>query len=400
MLILRPETFGGFVFNTKNGTRLWLDRAGYDAWVKFLTGGQMLPAAESTLRDACQQLELQRHEEYLVRPGCPQPAAHPFTVLTAPTLVDLQITGQCNLACPHCYAQSSPAGHHVPLADILLVLDRCMEAGVFEVALGGGEPTLHPQLEKILAAAARRHLVCNLATNGKAMDKRLAKLLKRYCGAVALSIEFTGNDFEKRRGYPWKKFLASAQLLQTAGVRLVFQITVSRINLATLHNTVATLAELKPYGVVFLTYKPVGRAQSFDSPLTDVPAPELLENFSASFRLLEKRGIKIGYDCCMGNLLTGLPSAPTGEIHGCSALRESVAVNCDLEVLPCSFATQLPLGNLRASSLSEIWRSEPAENFRQRFARAIGQAPCAACRHRLTCLGGCPAFDLVKCQAV
>ena len=189
MLILREENFGGIAFNAAAGIRLHLDGEGFSALRQFADGHALQPQAEPFLREICRELELPHRERFLVRPSSGAGIAPtPFAVLRAPLLVDLQITNHCNLRCPHCYMASSAAGAHAPLDDILLALDQCAEAGVLEVALGGGEPTTHPHFADILAAARQRHLVCNLATNGKSMTPRLARMLAKHCGAVALSI--------------------------------------------------------------------------------------------------------------------------------------------------------------------------------------------------------------------
>lgn len=401
MIKLRTENFGGLIFNTNNGVRLALDREGFVVTKKFIEQGsdRLSIKQELFLREIVSQLELNQKENYLIHHWQVKKLDYPFSVLNSPVLVDFQITSKCNLACPHCYAQASKFGRHVPLKDIITVLDQCQKAGVLEVALGGGEPTIHPDFVKILKIANQKSLVPNLATNGKAMTKTLAKKLARYCGAVALSIEFINDEFKKRRGYDFNKFLASAKLIKEAGLRLVFQITVSQTNLFKIKKTVKLLSSYQPYGMVFLTYKPVGRAKRFDSPLFNITNKKILAELKKCFSILQDNRIKIGYDCCMGNLLTGLDWEAKGEIYGCSALRESVAVDTNLNVLPCSFVMDQKLGNLKNQDLISIWHSYQSNSFRDKFKQKISQHKiCQNCPHKTNCLGGCPAFNLVKCQ--
>ena len=82
----------------------------------------------------------------------------------------IEITEHCNLTCPVCLADSSPArGRHLPLP----VIERMVDALVASegepdlVQLSGGEPTLHPDFFAVLdAVRARpvRHVMIN--TNG------------------------------------------------------------------------------------------------------------------------------------------------------------------------------------------------------------------------------------------
>jgi uncharacterized radical SAM superfamily Fe-S cluster-containing enzyme len=70
----------------------------------------------------------------------------------------LDITTQCNLACPACFTSSSPAASHfLPVATLLAAVETALEreGGRLDVVmLSGGEPTIHPQFREILTALA------------------------------------------------------------------------------------------------------------------------------------------------------------------------------------------------------------------------------------------------------
>jgi MoaA/NifB/PqqE/SkfB family radical SAM enzyme len=53
----------------------------------------------------------------------------------------------------------------MPVSQFVRLLDILAEEGVESVALGGGEPTLHPALPALLTAACRRGLHAGLTTN-------------------------------------------------------------------------------------------------------------------------------------------------------------------------------------------------------------------------------------------
>jgi len=106
-----------------------------------------------------------------IRYGCPYdcglcPDHEQHSCLTL-----VEITDGCNLTCPVCYSDSSPArmGEHRSLAQVEFMLD-CVVRNEGEpdvVQISGGEPTIHPQFWEILDAAKRRpikHLMLN--TNG------------------------------------------------------------------------------------------------------------------------------------------------------------------------------------------------------------------------------------------
>ena len=82
----------------------------------------------------------------------------------------IEINEHCNLTCPVCFAESSPARQtQLPLATIERMLDALVASEVEPdlVQISGGEPTLHPDFFAILdAVRARpiRHVMIN--TNG------------------------------------------------------------------------------------------------------------------------------------------------------------------------------------------------------------------------------------------
>lgn len=82
----------------------------------------------------------------------------------------IEINETCNLTCPTCFAGSSPAlPGQLPLAMVERMLDTLVasEGEPDLLQISGGEPTLHPELFAIIAAAKRRnvrHVMLN--TNG------------------------------------------------------------------------------------------------------------------------------------------------------------------------------------------------------------------------------------------
>jgi hypothetical protein len=108
---------------------------------------------------------------------------------SAPELVDLKITDYCGRGCNFCYQSSTTAGKHAPLDEILRSLDMLAEMEVFEVALGGGEPTDHPDFVTILEAATERGIKPNFTTLSDRWldDQRVVDAVKANVGGVGVS---------------------------------------------------------------------------------------------------------------------------------------------------------------------------------------------------------------------
>ena len=77
----------------------------------------------------------------------------------------LQLTRVCNQTCRFC---SNPeTGHTIPLRRAKDWIDRFHERGYAGLILTGGEPTLHPDLAKIIRHARRRGIPPRMITNGQ-----------------------------------------------------------------------------------------------------------------------------------------------------------------------------------------------------------------------------------------
>jgi radical SAM protein with 4Fe4S-binding SPASM domain len=405
MLILREEKFGGIVFNDENAIQLSLDKEGFSIFKKYVRNFKNKFSIEEKkfINEVSRILELNNGFKVKIIESCDsKDSEYSFEILSSPTLADIQITTKCNLHCPHCYAESSSEGKNIGWEDLNLALDVFEKEGIFQVALGGGEPTLHPRFIEIIETVRKRGMVPNLTTNGKELTAEVAGAMGRYCGAIALSIEGLGKEFERRRNFSWKKFCQSAELLKECGNKLVFQITVSDSNIEKLPRLVDSLLDFQPYGIILLAYKPVGRGKFFDDVLAVKKNDSVKKILKKCLDKVEGK-TRIGFDCCFAQGIIEMAKEilPFNfkVVEGCSALRNSLAITKDLDVVPCSFI-DYTVGNLRYQSLSDVWFGERADEFRKKIDINIKKQPCAECLLKNQCLGGCPEFNLVKCSKI
>lgn len=80
-------------------------------------------------------------------------------------LASIEVTQRCNNRCAYC--DQPQAERDLPLAQFTRLLDRLAGEGFEAVALGGGEPTLHPNLPALLTVAWQRGLRAGLTTNAR-----------------------------------------------------------------------------------------------------------------------------------------------------------------------------------------------------------------------------------------
>ena len=403
-LALRREAFGGILFDPSDATFVELDNDGFDVVADFARTGTppATPGAAAFLEELRDTLETLDGRDFRLIGLEPLVPAQPVPVLSAPTLVDFQITDKCHLDCPHCYAASTSAGAHGALEDIELALDQIAEVGVFQLAIGGGEPLLHPHIGRILERCHKLGIVPNLTTSGLNLNTTTLDLLSRYCGAVGVSLEGIGQDFNQYRKTGFERFEKTVKKLQDFSIPTVFQVT---LNVETFQRlpeiTEYCSRQENLYGVIFLAFKPVGRGAQFGQTLGHLPPRQVHEMLDSAFQCLSQ-ATRVGFDCCLTPAVTGLDAGYDSHaaefLEGCSALRTSLGLSPRLDVMPCTFTARHAVGNLKVQHLREIWHGLNSASFREKMAfKAAKNASCSSCSKYSYCLGGCPVMDLVNC---
>jgi len=106
-----------------------------------------------------------------------------------PELVDLKITERCHCACEYCYQSSSSAGTDAIHDDLYSIAWALSEMGVFEVAIGGGDPVLHPKFAELLGNFRKNDVVPNFSTRSLdwMRNPEIRDSVKENCGAFAIS---------------------------------------------------------------------------------------------------------------------------------------------------------------------------------------------------------------------
>lgn len=118
----------------------------------------------------------------------------------------LEITGACDLDCPICIAAGEDT-RHISLDDIKGMIDRLLESesSIDIINLSGGEPTLHPDYERIIEylTSVERITKVSVSTNGLRLleDRALLDFHKGKSVIVSLQLDGCAGDvYKKLRG--------------------------------------------------------------------------------------------------------------------------------------------------------------------------------------------------------
>jgi MoaA/NifB/PqqE/SkfB family radical SAM enzyme len=106
-----------------------------------------------------------------------------------PLLVHIVPIRRCNIDCGYCneYDKDSKP---VDTAEMLLRIDKLAELGSSVVAFSGGEPMLHPHLDRLIAHIRRHGMIAGLITNGYLLSpKRIEALNEAGLDYLQISID-------------------------------------------------------------------------------------------------------------------------------------------------------------------------------------------------------------------
>lgn len=98
--------------------------------------------------------------------------------LVYPLSMDVKITQYCDLGniCVYCHEMSDLTGKHANLSKLLNVLHTCLPGT--EIAIGGGNPMAHPDLEMFLRDLKNANLIANLTVNEMHLSKYSEQIVK------------------------------------------------------------------------------------------------------------------------------------------------------------------------------------------------------------------------------
>jgi uncharacterized radical SAM superfamily Fe-S cluster-containing enzyme len=222
----------------------------------------------------------------------------------------IEITSRCNLSCRTCFADGG-TGYDLTLDQVEAMLDRLVatEGHPEVVQISGGEPTIHPQLLDILAAAQERDInYVMLNTNGLrlAQEPDFVRQLTRYRPAIYLQFDgLTASTYQALRGRDLRAIKQQAlDNLADAGLYAVLVATVTQgINEGEIGDIVRY--GLEHPAVLGVSYQPVtfvGRCPDHQDPLHRITLTDVLQALETQtdglFQVTDFRPVPCPYPTC------------------------------------------------------------------------------------------------------
>lgn len=290
--------------------------------------------------------------------------------LGRPSEVIWNITNRCNLLCEHCYMSADAHTKPEQLSDeeAIALVDQMVEIGVPVLFMSGGEPMMRRNFWEILEHARNGGMHVTISTNATMIDRAAAKRL-RTIGVdwIATSLYGPPHFHDAMVGVPGThaRVIEAIKVLREEGVGVALKSAVSRDTLPFIPHIIAKAKELD-CGLIYLCdLITSGRSEGEEDArisaqqwrelgetvIEDVLDPDVKLEYDIGAlpsmipylaQLLSERGIDVtrGLD-----RLKIVSACPVGKGH--------MNVNSEGGIMPCQFAQDWTIGNVRDMTLTE-----------------------------------------------
>jgi uncharacterized radical SAM superfamily Fe-S cluster-containing enzyme len=301
----------------------------------------------------------------------------------------LDITSQCNLSCPACFTQSSPASsQYLPLEQALHAVETAIERedGRLDVVmLSGGEPAVHPQIRELVERLAELRVTrVIINTNGTriAADDAFLDFIAAHRKRVEIYLQYDGqreSTHRYLRGVDLRDVKAKAvERLSSRRIFTTLAMTVAKHNADEIGEVLDT-AFATPYvgGVMFQPLFASGRSPDLD-PMDRVTTTGVLKRIEAQSHngVVARDLIALPCshpDCCsIGYFVKGR----SGTFTSLAALVGSDALRSNLSLFGNTIAFSDSLAEIRAALLGVM--SETMTLSRPELAAHL-RTLCSAC---------------------
>lgn len=356
-IIIRKEDFGGIVFNRRNGTTIELDKEAYELVklfrrpinVKIIRNKDSLNIVKTLFENG---ILIKTTDEF---DGEEKEGGFPH-------VVHFSITSNCNFSCPCCYRVRET---EMPREKIFSLIDELYSIGIFQLAIGGGEPFLRNDIFEILEYCKGK-IVCNITTNGfkvKENTQRLEGLVQQ------INVSLNGFSSLANSGRDERSFkvaLDAIDALSKFKINFGVNILVGRENLYALPKTFKFLVKIGVKRVVSLRPKGEDNNSWYKANKLEGKHLKILKEILEEWENM----IDIHVDCSLMELMSDIPEDELLKrgVYGCQPASKICTITPSGYVLACSFLKS-PRGRFTDMSFKEIWNSKQFRLMRENRRR-------------------------------
>lgn len=319
-----------------------------------------------------------------------------------PKLCVWEITSKCNMRCLHCASDfygPRKRGKELTTAEALVLCRQLADLGCEKVVLSGGEAILRPDWTQIAGCLSRLGIATSIITNGFAFDAETAKCVRDLGMArVGLSLDGLRENHNLVRQNPaaFDRVVDAANHICNVGVPLNIVTHINKINLSEMAEVENLVASMGATVWRLQLGCPMGSLeQQPELMLAPEDLPEIVDfvvEAKKRSRTTVSVGDNIGYFSHHEEMLRGTVNRDGLNFWcGCSAGCLTIGIEANGNVKGCLSlqSDDFVEGNIRNSSLVDIWRRPGAFAYTRGFETTQLKGYCQDCELGEICRGGC-----------
>ena len=311
-------------------------------------------------------------------------------------LMFLDLTNQCNLRCRYCFNHHklNLPPSHLEIGLIDKTLQSRVASGVKNWFLSGGEPLCYPHLEEALRLFQRYGHHPKIATNGVLLTP---EIIDRWVSLGVQSVQFSFDSLRPAvfqavnlgSAEDHRVILDNLKYAVASPLRVVTSSVLTRANVGEVEAILRSCHEL---GIDSFTLYPDVPARPTNGDLV-LPLAEQMELFDHLFSVYHDLGsvrlIDLSIPCFQhSDVHARWAERLNIRLHPCGAGQFNLKITSEgrVSVCICQDAEEFIVGDLRESTIDDIWNSPEIERFR---ALSSHIPECRSCPIRAGCRGGC-----------
>lgn len=305
-----------------------------------------------------------------------------------------EITRRCNLLCRHCGSDCTSDAPAAELTTHSWLNIAEYVASRFDpkpaVVITGGEPLVHPDLDRIAARINDVGLTWGMVTNGMLLTpERLSRLVHRGLSSITVSLDGgrAAHSYLRNSDIAFDRAVAAVRAVGASAIPTRDVVTcVFTENLSDLDQTAELLLNAGINSWRLFRIFPLGRAEGNRRlSLSFGQTHQLLRWIQANRSSLRAEGLSVSYSC-EGYVPYHLDRGVRDEPFFCRSGINFASILSDGTITGCSNNdSPFHQGSLLRDDFATVWE-HGFRNLRDRSWLKTG--PCGDCREWRFCLGG------------
>lgn len=301
------------------------------------------------------------------------------------SLVQMSISGKCNLNCKYCYATDRKENtfQKMKLSDYYKTIDDIVQfAGFVDFTLTGGEPLLNKDVFDIAQFIRKHGCSVDLLTNGILITKDNIAKIKESFDKISISLDGSTKELHEtfRGKNTYDKTMSTIELLEANEIPYRLSMTVNKLNI----HDVESMSKKFGGKLTFQPLFPAGNAAKTDISITG------LEYYKA---LRDAFGVNP-----MGYCDSTLTAARHKRRCKCAIGGSELSISETGDVYPCQLLhyPQFLIGNIHKDKISDLCLNSPViHNCSEMVVDNI--KGCSTCFLKYVCGGACRARAFHEC---